>query len=287
MKQFYLTAALAAAVLTPVCAQTTPVPQTLTASAAVPVAAAAPADEEAPHYAGFYINGKQVKEINCYGFDEMTLVYPFFNSLDMCDHFRVNIIAGSYDLKNKLQLEYVDRTEYSRADVENIRAKFAGKGYGTITRTGLIEKFNQDRGTRPGELYEGNSEKGSPGMLKYLEMDPAKVGKSVIFFEIITSVFAGTYSDQGDPQFRGSLVYTSPKIPLTGRVSTASIGLKASATKKGLAFVPLVGVVANAVKEKPLPELQNENCALPSNAVTLPQAKKVLRDEIGEEISTN
>lgn len=292
MKHFFLMLALGATALTPVCAQTKPAPK---APAAKPAAAApapaepaaAPAEEEAPKYAGFYINGKQVSEINCYGFDEMTVVYPFFSSLDNCDHFRVNVIAGSYDLKNKLQLEYVDRTEYDRADVENIRSKFAGKGYGTITRTGLLEKFNQNRGVRPGELYEGDNEKGSPAMLKYLEMDPAKIGKSVIFFEILTSVYSGSYDSQGNPTFRASLVYTSPKIPLTNRVSTASIGLKASSAKKGLAFVPLVGVVANAVKEKPLPEMQNENCVLPGRALTLLKVKKVLRDEIGEEISTN
>jgi hypothetical protein len=298
MKHLFLTAAIAAAALNTGHGQARPAAK---APAAKPTAAAAPAaepapaaptDEEAPKYAGFYIGGKQVSEISCYGVDEMNIVYPFFGSLETCDHFTVNTIGGSYDTKGKLQIEYIDRANYDRADMENLRAKYANKGYGVINRSNLLEGFNKHREVRPNSAYVVDEEHPAFSVLKYTELDPAKVANSVLFFEVITYNFngqyvTGGYANAGDPLYAGRVVYTSPKIPLKGRVTTASVGAKSSTAKKGLAFVPIVGIVASAVKEKPLPEMTNENCVSVGQPVTLTTVKKVLRDNIGEEITVD
>lgn len=226
--------------------------------------ATAATDGEAPKYGGFYINGTQASEINCYGADEFTLVYPFFSALDGANSFSVEVYAGSYDKKGKFHREYTDLAMYEETDADVVQSKFAGKGYGIITRSNLLALFNQNRGVRPGQGYTVNSSRPAFNILKYTTMDSTKIDRSVIGFTIYMMRFTG-YDAELKKQYSESLVYNSPEIKLVNRLNTARPSLK----------------------NRQLPVMQSENCTPTGRAISLLQVKKVPRNGIGEEPSVD
>ncbi|GAB3849079.1 hypothetical protein GCM10028822_12930 [Hymenobacter terrigena] len=247
----------------------------------------APADQEAPQYAGLYLNGKRVSEIDCYGMNEYTIVYPYLAPLDVCNYFSIGLRAGSLNNKGQFVNELREFTMYKDGDADAVRAKYANKGYGVITRSGLLERFNAHREYRPSEEYFAEENMPSVNLLKYTEFDPGKYSGSVMYVEIYTYTHSGRFTDQGDAIYTSTKVYTSAPIALKNRISTGTAGLKDSNARKGLSFVPIVGAVAMAAtKGKPLPEMTAEGCDYPGTAVSMTAIKKVGRDNIGEEVLT-
>jgi hypothetical protein len=293
MKHFVLTLGLLAALGT-AHAQTRPAAKPAAKTAAKPAAAAeeapaeetAAADQEAPKYAGLYLNGKRVSEINCYGMDEYTIVYPYLDPLDMCSYFSIGLRAGSINSKGEFVNELREFTTYRDGDADAVRAKYASKGYGVITRSGLLERFNAHREYRPSDGYAAEENMPSINLLKYTDYDPGKYSGSVMYLEIYTYTHSGRYTDQGNPIYTASKIYSSAPIALKNRVSTGPAGFKESNAKKGLAFVPIVGAVAQAIKGKPLPEMTAEACENPGTAVSMTAVKKIGRNDIGEEVLT-
>jgi hypothetical protein len=292
MKHFYLTAVLAVSMLGAAHGQARPaakpVAKAAVKPATAPTAAAeeAPADQEAPQYAGLYLNGKRVSEIDCYGMNEYTIVYPYLGPLDMCSHFAVGLRAGSVNNKGEFVNELREFTMYRDGDADAVRAKYASKGYGVITRSGLLERFNAHREYRPGEAYAAEENMPSLNLLKYTDYDPGKYTGSVLYVEIYTYTHSGRFTDQGEAIYTYTKIYSSAPIALKNRVSTGPAGLKESNAKKGLSFVPIVGAVAMAMKGKPLPEMTAEACEYPGTAVSMTAIKNVGRDDIGEEVLT-
>ncbi|MDB5267977.1 MAG: hypothetical protein JWP58_1017 [Hymenobacter sp.] len=297
MKHLYLTAVLAVSMLGAAHGQARPATKPAAKAAAKPAAKPAaapaaaveeaPADQEAPQYAGLYLNGKRVSEIDCYGMDEYTIVYPYLAPLDICNYFVVGLRAGSLNNKGEFVNELREYTTYSDGDADAVRAKYANKGYGVITRSGLLERFNAHREYRPGEGYVAEANLPSLNLLKYTDYDPGKYSGSVLYVEIYTYTHSGRFTDRGEAIFTSTKIYTSAPIALKNRVSTGTAGLKDSNARKGLSFVPIVGAVAMAAtKGKPLPEMTAEACEYPGTAVSMTAIKKVGRDDIGEEVLT-
>jgi hypothetical protein len=293
MKHVYLTAVLAVSMLGAAHGQARPAakpvakPAAKTATTPTPEAEEAPAaDQEAPKYAGLYLNGKRVSEIDCYGMNEYTIVYPYLAPLDVCSYFSIGLRAGSMNSKGQFVNELREFTMYKDGDADAVRAKYASKGYGVITRSGLLERFNAHREYRPSEEYFADENMPSVNLLKYTDFDPGKYSGSVMYVEIYTYTHSGRFTDQGEAIFTSTKIYTSAPIALKNRVSTGPAGLKDSNARKGLSFVPIVGAVTQAMKGKPLPEMTAEACEYPGTAVSMTTIKKVGRDDIGEEVLT-
>lgn len=269
-----------------------------------------------PKYAGFYINDKLVDEISCYGMDEYKIVYPYFSSLDNSDRYWIRVVAGSYDQAGKFVQEYSDnKTLYEDSGLEAIREKYAERGYGIVTKSNLIEDYNQHRATHPTSNYVVDLDNASINVLKYTNL-PANPKGSVVFYELYTSKIKGyetkydaTYSrDVTTPIYQpGTLVYTSPKIKLTNRVQASTVSTKPEATASSapvaaakkigklgqalnsrLGVVP-VGTAAQAQSDTQtgpvvalLPEMQVESCDNKSQAVSIDQVLEVGRNKFGE-----
>ncbi|WP_400190216.1 hypothetical protein [Hymenobacter sp. B81] len=274
--------------------------------------AAAPAGK--PQYAGFYIDGKLVNEIDCYGVDEYSIIYPYFSTLTSSDRFWVRVVAGSYDAAGKFVLEYSDnKSIYEESSLDAIREKYMERGYGIVNKKNLLDDYNRNRATHPISNYIVDVDNASFNVLQYTNLDPATTKGSVVYYELYAGQISGheTKWDERqqrevtNPIIKASLVYTSPKIKLTNRVHAATVATKpggeggAATAKKlggklgralgGVAGVPgMAGQAQSESQSGPvvalLPEMQAGSCVSKGKAVTLEEVMAVGRNQFGESL---
>ncbi|RYU77778.1 hypothetical protein [Hymenobacter persicinus] len=281
-------------------------------------AAKAPATAAAkPTYAGFYMNGKLVSEIDCYGVDEVSIIYPYFPVLDKADQLRISVVAGSYDQNGKFVLEYRDnKTLYEGVGLEALRDKYAERGYGIVTKSNLLQDYNEQRATRFDSDYIVDVDNPSFNVLKYTNLDPATHKGSVVYYEIGMWKIKG-YETKYDeysksvkdmPIYESAVVYTSPKIKLNNRVLESTVAEKMApaavakavvAKKSKMVALRALGAATGlptgdgnvADETRPaevlakLPEMQNENCTPKGRALSLDDVTAVGRNGFGESVT--
>ena len=297
-------------------------PGRATKAAGAPVAASGTAGRTSatgkPLYAGLYINGNQVSEVDCYGIDRVDLVYPFFSTLSgSIDRLDLRLSGGHYDQAGKFVVEYTrGYGSYEGVELSAIREKYAERGYGVASAPGQVEEYNNLRGNYPKENLIVGTDIGEGAIafpaLKYTNTDPAATKGSVVYFEVFGSVITGykssRYSDgtvyNTYPTFQSTVLYTSPKIPLRNRVLASTVAYKTGTPEPGTTTAsteaPKTGRFGRAAlgalnkftgssapgQRAPyqLPSATDEHCATKGTPLTLEQIQAVPAGGYGEQV---